>query len=106
MNSFKPFIKRLMHIEFCTVYGLSLSIPLISNLARAHSREMANGKVPFGHRGFEQRAQILMQRFSYREIAENVGYNMGYTNPASEVVEGWLHSPEHLKNIEISSLLE
>jgi uncharacterized protein YkwD len=24
---------------------------------------------------------------------------MGYANPASEVVEGWLHSPEPLKNI-------
>jgi uncharacterized protein YkwD len=73
--------------------------PLISNLARTHSREMANGEATFGHGGFERRAQILMQKFSYREISENVGYNMGYANPASEVVEGWLHSPEHLKNI-------
>jgi len=39
-----------------------------------------------------------MRQFD-REIAENVGYNMGYANPASEVVKVWLHSPEPLKNI-------
>ena len=33
-------------------------------------------------------------------IAENVGYNMGYSDPAGRVVERWLNSPGHKKNIE------
>jgi uncharacterized protein YkwD len=32
-------------------------------------------------------------------IAENVGFNVGYANPASKAVEDWLHSPGHLNNI-------
>lgn len=74
--------------------------PLVSQVAAAHSREMATGKVPFGHDGFEQRVNTLRQSLSFGKVAENVGYNMGYADPVSKAVKGWLHSPEHLENIE------
>ena len=74
--------------------------PLVSEVAAAHSREMATGKVPFGHDGFEERVKTLRQSLSFDKVAENVGYNMGYADPAGKAVKGWLHSPKHLENIE------
>lgn len=74
--------------------------PLISKLAREHSQAMARGEAPLGHGGFEKRAQSLKEKLSYRKVAENVGVNKGYANPARQVVEDWLQSEEHLKNIQ------
>jgi uncharacterized protein YkwD len=74
--------------------------PLISQVATAHSREMAGGEIPFGHDGFQQRVRTLKQSFSFSKVAENIGYNMGYADPASKAVNSWLHSPKHLENIE------
>jgi uncharacterized protein YkwD len=69
----------------------------ITHQARIHSQDMASGKVPFSHQGFQQRVNAIS--ITYRSAAENVAYNLGYTNPAQEAVIGWLHSPGHLKNI-------
>lgn len=74
--------------------------PFISKLAREHSQAMARGEVPLGHGGFEKRAQRLKEELSYRKVAENVGIIEGYADPALQVVEGWLQSEEHLKNIQ------
>ncbi|MGF1493684.1 MAG: CAP domain-containing protein [Microcoleaceae cyanobacterium] len=72
----------------------------ISQQSRIHSQAMAEGKVAFSHAGFEQRAEKLSQPIPYREIAENVAYNSGYSNPAAEAVEGWIDSSGHRKNME------
>lgn len=69
----------------------------ISQQARIHSRNMAIGKVPFSHQGFRRRVTAIPIR--YRSAAENVAYNLGYSDPASEAVTGWLHSPGHLANL-------
>ncbi|WP_017317042.1 CAP domain-containing protein [Mastigocladopsis repens] len=69
----------------------------ISRLARIHSQNMANGKVPFSHQGFRRRVSAIPLR--YRSAAENVAFNLGYSDPAQEAVSGWLHSPDHLVNI-------
>lgn len=69
----------------------------ITKQARIHSRNMANGKVPFSHQGFEVRVNAIPLR--YNSAAENVAFNQGYSNPASEAINGWLNSPGHLKNI-------
>jgi uncharacterized protein YkwD len=74
--------------------------PLVSEVATAHSRKMATGKVPFGHDGFEKRLKTLRQSLPFSKAAENVGYNMGYPDPGSKAVKGWLHSPKHLENIQ------
>ncbi|MTJ53033.1 CAP domain-containing protein [Anabaena sp. UHCC 0253] len=70
----------------------------ITQQARIHSQNMANGKVPFSHNGFEQRVKAIPLK--YDNAAENVAFNMGYSNPAQEAVSGWLKSPGHLKNIQ------
>jgi uncharacterized protein YkwD len=70
---------------------------LESSLAAQHSHDMSAGKVPFGHDGFEKRAKAIQKNLGSREVGENVAEgNM----TAREVVDGWLNSPGHKKNIE------
>jgi uncharacterized protein YkwD len=71
----------------------------ISEQARIHSQNMADGKVPFSHEGFQQRVQAISVKISYSSAAENVAYNMGYDDPASQAVQGWIKSPGHYTNI-------
>lgn len=70
----------------------------ITREARKHSRNMANGIVPFGHEGFEARIQAT--GIAYLSAAENVAYNYGYADPASIAVNGWILSQGHRQNIE------
>lgn len=74
--------------------------PRISEQARAHSQAMASGKVPFGHQGFEQRVKAISRVIPYRASAENVAFNLGYSNPVEQAVQGWIKSPGHRINIE------
>jgi uncharacterized protein YkwD len=71
----------------------------ISNVARTHSQNMASGRVPFGHQGFDARVRTLSRTFTYRRVGENVAYNRGYSDPAAVAVNGWLKSQGHLNNI-------
>ncbi|WP_414528145.1 CAP domain-containing protein [Nodularia chucula] len=70
----------------------------ITQQARIHSQNMANGNVPFSHDGFEQRVTAI--HLHYNNASENLAVNKGYSNPASEAINGWLESPEHLQNIQ------
>jgi uncharacterized protein YkwD len=72
----------------------------ISQQSRIHSANMANGKFPLGHDQFEQRAEMIMTKIAYSQVAENVAFNYGFTDPATQAVKGWLKSPGHKKNIE------
>lgn len=72
----------------------------ISEQARAHSQAMANGRVPFSHQGFDQRAKTINSKIPYREAAENVAFNQGYKNPDRQAVEGWIKSNGHRHNIQ------
>jgi uncharacterized protein YkwD len=71
----------------------------ISQPSQQHSQNMAMGTVPFSHNGAEQRFDNISNKISYQKIAENVGYNSGYNNPAKQVVEGWIKSDGHRKNM-------
>ncbi len=71
----------------------------ISQPSMQHSQNMATGQVPFSHDGAEQRFDKISNQISYQKIAENVGYNSGYNNPAEQVVEGWIKSDGHRKNM-------
>lgn len=73
--------------------------PNISEQSRIHSYAMANGKVAFGHGGSEARFQKIRKFAPWREIAENVAFNSGYSNPGKEAVEGWIESPGHQRNM-------
>lgn len=69
----------------------------ISKQARIHSKNMANGKVPFSHKGFERRVNSIP--INYRSASENVAFNQNYSDPANQAVIGWIDSPGHLKNL-------
>jgi uncharacterized protein YkwD len=70
----------------------------ISSVALGHSRDMLTGRSPFGHDGFKDRINEIKARLGVIHVAaENVASGpMG----AKEVVDGWLHSPGHRRNIE------
>jgi uncharacterized protein YkwD len=69
----------------------------IDRAAEKHSRAMANGRLPFGHQGFEERiAGIARQRGAVKAAAENVAYGQ---KSAEEVVNTWIKSPPHRKNM-------
>lgn len=70
----------------------------LAEQARAHSRNMAEGAVPFGHQGFQER--IAAAGLQVRSGAENVSRNRGHADPARVAVEGWLGSPGHRANID------
>ena len=72
--------------------------PTIAAQAEKHSANMATKKVAFSHDGFEQRVGSISQKLGALKLsAENVAY--GNLN-AKEVVDIWLKSPGHRKNIE------
>jgi uncharacterized protein YkwD len=72
--------------------------PTVCKGAEVHSRDMATHRVPFGHDGFDERmAKITSLVSPANGWAENVAY--GPLN-AKEVVDMWLNSPGHKKNIE------
>lgn len=91
-------------LRYVNEYRLSKRLPplqansFISSVALGHSRDMLSGKTPFGHDGFRDRIDRLRKRLGPIHVAaENVASGpMG----AREVVDGWLHSPGHRRNIE------
>lgn len=70
---------------------------IIADQSRIHSKGMAAGRVRFSHDGFDKRADAIREQIGGLGFAENVAY--GQTT-AESVVEGWLNSPGHRKNIE------
>jgi uncharacterized protein YkwD len=91
-------------LVFVNEYRRSKGLPalepnsFISSVALGHSRDMLTGKTPFGHDGFRDRINRISGRLGKLHVAaENVASGpMG----AREVVDGWLHSPGHRRNIE------
>ena len=66
--------------------------------AAVHSKEMAQGSSGFGHDGYNTRMKHISEKLGFlRGTAENVAYGM---IDAREVVDMWLDSPRHRKNIE------
>lgn len=72
--------------------------PIIEKEALQHSKNMASGNIPLGHDGFDDRmGRIMKQITPSHAAAENVADG---AKSAREVVNIWLHSPGHRKNIE------
>lgn len=73
----------------------------VATVAQRHSREMARGGRPFGHQGFDARAAEIQQLGTVAQIAENVADD-NRTGPQlpAQVVEGWLSSTGHRRNLE------
>ncbi len=71
---------------------------IIEDEAAQHSKNMAKGRIPFGHDGFDERmGRIMKQIRPSHASAENV---LEGAKTAKEAVDIWLHSPGHRKNIE------
>ena len=69
-----------------------------SSIAAQHSRNMATGKVPFGHDGLQTRAKAIRKQLGgISTVGENVASGQ---MTAREAVDGWLQSPGHKRNIE------
>ena len=68
-------------------------------IGRKHSINMSKGKVPFGHQGFNERANECT--IPKKSFAENVAYNHGYNREdiPKITVDGWINSPGHRKNM-------
>lgn len=65
--------------------------------AYGHSQNMAQGKIPFSHKGFDERFERLGGFLEISSGAENVAN--GPLN-AKNIVDGWIASTGHRKNIE------
>jgi len=71
---------------------------VIANEAAKHSANMAARRVAFGHTGFENRVSAIAKSLgTVSAAAENVADGK---LTAQQVVDGWIHSPAHKKNIE------
>lgn len=69
-----------------------------SKQAYTHSKNMATGKTAFSHNGYDQRIAAIEQSIgSTSASAENVAYG---NLTAKGVVDVWLNSPGHKKNME------
>lgn len=73
---------------------------IITTQARQHSRNMADGTVPFSHDGFAQRVEAIKTQIAVAAAGENVAMNSGYTDPAKVAFDGWIDSDGHRANIE------
>jgi uncharacterized protein YkwD len=86
--------------EYRGSIGLS-ALQMISEAtvqATEHSIEMANRTTAFGHNGFDERIDNIVKKIGFvHASAENVAYGK---LTAKEVVDLWLNSPGHKKNIE------
>lgn len=71
----------------------------LSDCAREHSQNMANGKCLFGHNGFEKRAKDMRKIVRLSFFGENVAYSHNYEDPVKIAVESWMKSDGHRKNI-------
>lgn len=75
---------------------LTLDINIVIQ-ARNHSQNMAEGSVPFSHQGLKERAAAT--GITFDSVSENVAYHQEVSNLAATVVNGWLQSEGHHKNI-------
>ncbi|GEM_PF-231559 len=72
----------------------------VADLARDHSRDMAEGRIAFGHGNFAERVSTLSGLFRVQTVAENVGLTTNLDSPAQVVVDAWIANPSHKENIE------
>lgn len=91
-------------LYYINQYRGSIGLPALqminaaSEQATQHSIDMANRTTPFGHDGFDERMDNIAKKIGFLHAsAENVAYGK---LTAKEVVDLWLNSPGHKKNIQ------
>ena len=50
--------------------------------------------------------RVQVGGYSFSRVAENVGWQLGKTDPASSMMEGWKASPGHRKNLLIPEVVD
>lgn len=91
-------IHELINQHRIQQYRSALQInPYIQVIAVQHAQDMASGKVPFGHQGFEERARQLLGKLGAQSAAENVALAPA---DATQITQSWLDSTSHRNNIE------
>lgn len=75
----------------------------LANVGRHHTIAMADGIVPFDHRGFNSRFQRYISKTTgtVLDFAENIFYgsNIPTSNVARFAVDAWISSPGHNANL-------
>jgi len=100
---FQPVYIGKQALDYTNDYRASLGLPglvwsdELCRIAEVHSRNMAAGRVPFGHDGAQQRFRSYPYRSS--RSAENVAHNKGIYEVAKAAVDGWIHSEGHRRNL-------
>ena len=91
-------------LYYINQYRASIGLPALQMISEAsvqaarHSVEMANRTTAFGHDGYDERMDNIVKKIGpVHASAENVAYGK---LTAKEVVDLWLNSPGHKKNIE------
>jgi uncharacterized protein YkwD len=74
-------------------------LPVASQLAARHSNDMAQKKVKFGHAGFDKRINAIARSLGQNAVAGAENVANGYLD-ARAVVNGWINSPPHRKNMQ------
>ncbi len=99
-DELEHYVHRLVN-EHRVAQGLKpLSFnPEISAIARRHSRDMATGRVGFGHGGIESRRKKIAGFIAGAGVGENVAM-VPAVLPNVGAVADWLESPGHRRNIE------
>lgn len=69
----------------------------IAKIAAEHAVQMASGRMPFSHDGFDARVNAFP--VAHRRAAENLALNQGVADVARVAVDGWIKSPGHEKNL-------
>lgn len=73
----------------------------IARVARAHSRDMAERRVRFGHQGFDSRMHKIGEAVVVGAMGENVGYNDYPPSETAQVaLNKWLQSRGHRECME------
>ena len=98
----KEMVKNILY--YINQYRASIGLPALQMISEAsveatkHSVEMANRTTTFGHDGYDERIDNIVKKIGFvHASAENVAYGK---LTAKEVVDLWLNSPGHKKNIE------
>ena len=68
----------------------------LAGIAKPHNDAMMSNKIPLGHSGFQQRSAKIPNAMS---TAENVGFCYGVDDPVKTLVDGWINSPGHRRNL-------
>jgi len=71
----------------------------VADIARDHSRDMAQGRTPVGHDGFSDRVSAISAILSIRSAGENVGMTSNLDSPSQVVLNAWKNSASHLENL-------